>query len=99
MIYLLFNYREIKEVYRHDFQLGRLQCMKQCPEDPFTLAFGGEKVPKVRVFNIKNFEAGKYYFSSIYIFNISISIKLHYNAFIKKFIYSFIIIIFICISI
>ncbi|XP_061397125.1 periodic tryptophan protein 1 homolog [Musca vetustissima] len=52
-----FNGTEIKPVYSHDFQMGRLQCMKQCPEDPFTLAFGGEKPPRCRVFNIKNFEA------------------------------------------
>ncbi|XP_053964649.1 periodic tryptophan protein 1 homolog [Anastrepha ludens] len=51
-----FNVGAIKEVYSHDFQMGRLQCMKQCPEDPFTLAFGGEKPPRCRIYNIKNFE-------------------------------------------
>lgn len=51
-----FNTTEIKPVYSHDFKMGRLQCMKQCPEDPFTLAFGGEKPPRCKVFNIKNFE-------------------------------------------
>ncbi|XP_075166889.1 PWP1 homolog no child left behind [Haematobia irritans] len=50
-----FNTSEIKPVYSHDFKMGRLQCMKQCPEDPFTLAFGGEKPPRCRVYNIKNF--------------------------------------------
>lgn len=52
-----FNSSEIKPVYSHDFAMGRLQCMKQCPEDPFTLAFGGEKPPRCKVYNIKNFEA------------------------------------------
>ncbi|XP_067628635.1 periodic tryptophan protein 1 homolog [Eurosta solidaginis] len=51
-----FNGGAIKEVYSHDFQMGRLQCMKQCPEDPFTLALGGEKPPRCRIYNIKNFE-------------------------------------------
>ncbi|XP_036334143.1 periodic tryptophan protein 1 homolog [Rhagoletis pomonella] len=51
-----FNIGAIKEVYSHDFQMGRLQCMKQCPEDPFTLALGGEKPPRCRIYNIKNFE-------------------------------------------
>ncbi|XP_054739684.1 periodic tryptophan protein 1 homolog [Anastrepha obliqua] len=51
-----FNVGAIKEVYSHDFQMGRLQCMKQCPENPFTLAFGGEKPPRCRIYNIKNFE-------------------------------------------
>ncbi|KAI8122596.1 hypothetical protein FF38_02590 [Lucilia cuprina] len=58
-----FNSAEIKPVYSHDFQMGRLQCMKQCPEDPFTLAFGGEKPPRCRVFNIKNFEAVRQVFN------------------------------------
>ena len=52
-----FDMNEIKPIYSHDFQMGRLQCMKQCPEDPFTLAFGGEKTPRCRIYNIKNFEA------------------------------------------
>ncbi|XP_039956281.1 periodic tryptophan protein 1 homolog [Bactrocera neohumeralis] len=51
-----FNASAIKEVYSHDFQMGRLQCMKQSPEDPFTLALGGEKPPRCRIYNIKNFE-------------------------------------------
>ncbi|XP_017866248.1 PREDICTED: periodic tryptophan protein 1 homolog [Drosophila arizonae] len=52
-----FNSTEPKHVYEHDFNMGRLQCMRQCPEDPYTLAFGGEKPPRCAVFNIKNFEA------------------------------------------
>ncbi|XP_055850131.1 periodic tryptophan protein 1 homolog [Episyrphus balteatus] len=47
----------ISQVYEHDFDMGILHCMRQCPEDPYTLAFGGAKVPRCRVFNIKNFEA------------------------------------------
>lgn len=52
-----FNSTEPKHVYEHDFNMGRLQCMRQCPDDPYTLAFGGEKPPRCAVFNIKNFEA------------------------------------------
>ncbi|XP_030573832.1 periodic tryptophan protein 1 homolog [Drosophila novamexicana] len=52
-----FSSIEPKHVYEHDFNMGRLQCMRQCPEDPYTLAFGGEKPPRCSVFNIKNFEA------------------------------------------
>lgn len=47
----------ISQVHEHDFDMGILHCMKQCPEDPYTLAFGGSKVPRCRVYNIKNFEA------------------------------------------
>lgn len=50
-----FNSVEINPVYTHNFHMGRLQCLQQCPEDPFTLAFGGEKAPRCRVYNIKNF--------------------------------------------
>ncbi|XP_068145739.1 periodic tryptophan protein 1 homolog [Drosophila tropicalis] len=49
-----FDTNEAKEVYEHEFNMGRLQCMRQCPEDPYTLAFGGEKPPRCAVFNIKN---------------------------------------------
>ncbi|XP_034105779.1 periodic tryptophan protein 1 homolog [Drosophila albomicans] len=52
-----FNSTEAKHVYEHDFNMGRLQCMRQSPDDPYTLAFGGEKPPRCSVFNIKNFEA------------------------------------------
>ncbi|ALC42755.1 nclb [Drosophila busckii] len=52
-----FNGSEAKHVYEHDFNMGRLQCMRQCPEDPYTLAFGGEKPPRCSVFNIKNLQA------------------------------------------
>lgn len=52
-----FDSNEISPVYSHEFEMGRLQCLKQSPEDPFTLAFGGEKPPRCRVYNIKNFEA------------------------------------------
>ncbi|XP_030381403.1 periodic tryptophan protein 1 homolog [Scaptodrosophila lebanonensis] len=52
-----FSTSEAKYVYEHNFNMGRLQCMRQCPEDPYTLAFGGEKPPRCSVFNIKNFEA------------------------------------------
>lgn len=54
------NFSELKQIYSHDFKLGRLQCMKQSPEDPFTFAFGGEKQSQpFKVYNIKNFEPGK----------------------------------------
>lgn len=46
----------ISQVYEHDFDMGILHCMKQSPEDPYTLAFGGAKVPRCRVYNIKNFD-------------------------------------------
>lgn len=49
-----FNSTEIKHVCDHDIELGRLQSMDQCPEDNFTLAFGGEKNQRCTVFNIKN---------------------------------------------
>ncbi|KAI9582875.1 periodic tryptophan protein 1 homolog [Glossina fuscipes] len=52
-----FDSSEISPVYSHEFEMGRLQCLKQSPEDPFTLAFGGEKPPRCRVYNIKNFVA------------------------------------------
>ncbi|KAL9921732.1 LOW QUALITY PROTEIN: periodic tryptophan protein 1 homolog, partial [Glossina fuscipes fuscipes] len=52
-----FDSGEISPVYSHEFEMGRLQCVKQSPEDPFTLAFGGEKPPRCRVYNIKNFVA------------------------------------------
>ncbi|XP_055906733.1 periodic tryptophan protein 1 homolog [Eupeodes corollae] len=52
-----FDESSISQVYEHDFDMGILHCMRQCPEDPYTLAFGGAKVPRCRVFNIKNFEA------------------------------------------
>lgn len=52
-----FTDNEVRPVYSHDMELGRIQCMQQSPDDPFTLAFGGEKNPKCRVYNIKNFEA------------------------------------------
>ncbi|XP_055383831.1 periodic tryptophan protein 1 homolog [Condylostylus longicornis] len=48
---------EAKEIYRHDFQIGRIQCLQQCPEDSFTFAIGGEKNPRLKVYNVKNFEA------------------------------------------
>ncbi|XP_037949375.1 periodic tryptophan protein 1 homolog [Teleopsis dalmanni] len=51
-----FSTSKIDEVHSHDFEMGRLQCMKQCPEDPYTLALGGEKPPRCRIYNIKNFE-------------------------------------------
>eukprot|EP00099_Drosophila_melanogaster_P019343 NP_610623.1 no child left behind [Drosophila melanogaster] len=49
-----FDGTEAKHVYEHEFNMGRLQCMRQCPEDPYTLAFGGEKPPRCAIFNIKN---------------------------------------------
>lgn len=49
-----FNNTEIKHVCDHELELGRLQSMDQCPEDPFTLAFGGDKNERCTVFNIKN---------------------------------------------
>lgn len=49
-----FDTTEAKHVYEHEFNMGRLQCMRQCPEDPFTLAFGGEKPPRCAIYNIKN---------------------------------------------
>ncbi|XP_017149335.1 periodic tryptophan protein 1 homolog [Drosophila miranda] len=49
-----FNGTEAKHVYEHEFNMGRLQCMRQCPEDPYTLAFGGEKPPRCAIYNIKN---------------------------------------------
>uniref|UniRef100_A0A1B0BE81 Uncharacterized protein n=1 Tax=Glossina palpalis gambiensis TaxID=67801 RepID=A0A1B0BE81_9MUSC len=52
-----FDSSEISPVYSHEFEMGRLQCVKQSPEDPFTLAFGGEKPPRCRMYNIKNFVA------------------------------------------
>ncbi|CAD7089295.1 unnamed protein product [Hermetia illucens] len=54
---------ELKQIYSHDFKLGRLQCMKQSPEDPFTFAFGGEKQSQpFKVYNIKNFEPVRFAF-------------------------------------
>jgi len=55
---------EAKEVYRHDFQLGRIQCLQQCPEDPFTFAIGGEKNPRLKVYNIKKFRSSSCLFWS-----------------------------------
>lgn len=52
-----FSDTEVRSIYSQDMGLGRIQCMQQSPDDPFTLAMGGEKAPKCRVFNIKNFEA------------------------------------------
>lgn len=52
-----YNTSEIKYVCEHEMALGRLQSMDQCPEDPFTLAFGGEKNRLCTIYNIKNLEA------------------------------------------
>lgn len=52
-----FNSQEIEHVYTHELGLGRLQCMDPCPEDPFTLAFGGETDRACTIYNIKNSEA------------------------------------------
>lgn len=55
-------------IHAEETNIGRIQCLTQCPDDPFTIAIGGDNKRKnLRVMDIRNFTEGTINVSIIFL--------------------------------